>query len=121
MSAAVAYKLEQDEAVVAVPVDFLTQLFSEIRPKLADTTSLLKARLRLFWSCAKNAQDLGARDVVADEFMRLAIEVGFITASGYWVLADVRDNLRRLGREDIAHILDWAARGLNPFDYGPLR
>ena len=122
MSAAAAYQLEQDvEALATAAVDFLTQLFSEIRPEFADTTRPLNTRLRLFWSYAKWAQDLAARDVVGAEFMRLAIEVGFITASGYWGSAGVREDLRRLGHEDIAHILSWAARGLNPFANGPLR
>ena len=76
MSAAAAYQLEQDdEALATAPVDLLTQLFNEIRPELADTTRPPNTRLLLFWSYAKHAQDLGARDVVVDEFMRLAIEV----------------------------------------------
>ena len=88
---------------------------------LADPNKPTKARLRILWSAAKKARDLGSRDVVHDEFMALAIEVNLIDQHGRWTGSDVREYVRRFGAEDVDHVLRWALRGWNPFEEGRLK
>jgi hypothetical protein len=71
-------------------------------------------------SAAKKARDLGSRDVIADAFMQLAIDVNLIDQAGRWTGADVRESTRQFGAEDISHLITWALRGWNPFEKGPL-
>ena len=86
----------------------LTQITERIRPRLADRTSPLKTRLRLLWSSAKLARDLGSSDVVRDDFTQLARDTG-LTA-----------DLGRHGAVDVEHVVRWASRGMNPFEVGEL-
>ena len=69
----------------------------------------IKQRIRAWWAAVKVARQYGASDVVRSEFMRLARESGLVA------------DLGRHGEEDATHVLDWAARGMNPFETGPLR
>jgi hypothetical protein len=82
--------------------DLLTQVINQLRPHLARSIPLPE-RLRTFWAVALESRNLGASDVVIDDFMRVAAETG-LTA-----------DLGRHGVEDIAHTIDWAMRGLDPF------
>jgi hypothetical protein len=78
-----------------------------------------KQRIQLLWAGAKAARQLAASDVLLEEFMRLAIEIGLIDANGCWI-ANVRDSVRRFGKEDVEHVLRWALRDMNPFEKGRL-
>jgi hypothetical protein len=89
--------------------DVLTDMAQAARPKLADRTSPVRARIRVLWGSAKAARTLGAPDVVLEQFTELARETGLISDMG------------RHGAEDVAHVLSWALRGMNPFEKGPLR
>jgi hypothetical protein len=51
---------------------------------------------------------------------RLAIDTGLIDRRGRWTSADIADHRRGYGREDVAHVISWALRGMNPFMTGPL-
>ena len=97
-------------------VDLLEQAIASVRPMLL--TGPTKARIRILWSAARSARHLGAADVVHYAFMTLAVEVGLIDARGRWLGDDVRETIRRHGRQDIAHVITWALRNKNPFE-GP--
>ena len=99
--------------------DELADLLKSARAKLADGKSA-KARTRLLWSAAKSARGLAPADLLRKTFTQLAMDAGLIDKRGHWP-PDVRDSVRRHGAEDIAHVLDWALRGLNPFEKGPLK
>jgi hypothetical protein len=101
--------------------DLLSEAIADVRPLLRDDSRLTEARIRLLWAAAKNASGLAARDVVHDTFLALAVEVNLINARGYWTASDVAEHVRRHGAEDLAHVIDWALRGLNPFETGPLK
>lgn len=115
-------------------VDLLAQAIERAKKlMLADPNKPTKARLRILWSAAKKARDLGSMDVVHDEFMALAIEVNLIDQDGRWIGSDgasgymhiarnfVREYVRRFGAEDVDHVLRWAWRGWNPFEEGRLK
>jgi hypothetical protein len=91
-----------------------------IRPMVADAAAPTKQRVRILWAAAKKARDLAAADVIADAFMTLATETNLIDAAGRWTGEDLREDRRRYGREDVAHVIGWAVRGWNPFETGPL-
>jgi hypothetical protein len=91
-----------------VPVDLLGTTIEALCAEL-ERSRPIKERLRAFWAMARVARNFGAADVVREEFMGLARECGLIA------------DLGRHGGEDAAHVFDWAMRGLNPFETGPLR
>jgi hypothetical protein len=101
-------------------VDLLTLAIERIRPALADKSKPTKERVHILWSAVKRSRNLGAADVVADAFANLAVEVDLINSAGRWTGSDVRQSVRRYGREDVAHVIAWALRGWNPFEKGPL-
>ena len=49
-------------------------------------------------------------------FLRLAVDTGLIDRRGYWTGNDVRADIRRHGRQDIAHVIRWALLNRNPFE-----
>jgi hypothetical protein len=61
-------------------------------------------RLKALWAGAKHARNLGSSDVVAEAFSNLASEFG--------------DDLGKRPKEDAAHVLLWAQRGVEPFGKG---
>ena len=97
--------------------DLLTESIDLARVLLADASAPTRKRVQLFWTFAATAfkNNVAASDIITADFIRLAIDAGLISESGRWVPADVRATERRHGREDIQHVLDWAARGLNPY------
>jgi hypothetical protein len=99
--------------------DMLSEAIADVRPLLADDST--KEGLRLLWAAAKNASGLAVADVVQDTFLALAVEVNLINARGYWTASGVAEHVRRRGAEDLAHVIGWAVRGLNPFETGPLK
>jgi hypothetical protein len=98
--------------------DLLSQAIADVRPLLADGST--KERIRLLWAAARNADELAAADIVQDTFVALAVEVGLIDARGCWMGSDVAEHVRRHGAEELAHVITWGLRGLNPFETGPL-
>jgi hypothetical protein len=89
-------------------VDLLDAAIEALRPEL-ERSQPVKERVRKWWSAAREAREYGAADVVQAEFLRLARETGLVGDLGWD------------GEEDAAHVLDWAMRGMNPFETGPLR
>jgi len=127
MTAATAHRIDDAAAVkgqvastgnLKRSVDLLAQAIDRVRPMLVDGTT--KQRIRVLWAAAKHARNLGASDVIHDAFTELAIETGLIDARGRWVGEDVREGLRRFGKDDVSHVIAWAMRGSNPFEEGPL-
>jgi hypothetical protein len=98
----------------------LEYAIERVRPLLADESKSTKERIRILWAAAKRARDLASSDVVHDAFMRLSVEVRLIDEAGRWTGTDVRESVRRFGTEDVAHVVNWAMRGWNPFEKGPL-
>jgi hypothetical protein len=73
----------------------------------------LGTRVRALWAATKHARGLAASDVLAAGFLQLARETGLI--------ADLDDPVHRLsGEVTIRHVVNWACRGMNPFETGPL-
>jgi hypothetical protein len=97
------------------------QVIENVRPILTHELRTTKARIRLLWATAKQARNLGASNVIHDAFMALAVETNLIDKRGRWTGADVREDVRRHGAEDVAHVINWALRGRNPFETGPLK
>ena len=101
-------------------ISLLDQTIAHVRPML-ERPNPTEARIRLLWAAAKTSSDkkIATHDVLADELFRLAIDAGLITARGFWIADDVAERLRPHGAADIAHVIDWGLRGLNPFQEGP--
>ena len=96
--------------------DLLSEAIADVRPLLAHGST--KERIRLLWAATKNAGELAATDVVHEAFLTLAVEVGLIDARGCWTRSDVAEHVRRHGGEELAHVITWGLRGLNPFETG---
>ena len=99
-------------------VALLERAIERVRPMLMDENKTTKERTRILWAAVKRSCNLGAWDVVQDEFMNRAVDVNLIDQQGRWVGADVRDSVRRHGGEDVLHAIYWALRGANPFEQG---
>lgn len=98
----------------------LPDVIEYIRPLVADAKSPTKRRIRTLWSFAKEARGLAADKVVTDAFTQLAVDANLIDRHGRWTGTDVANHRVRLGHADVAHVISWALRGLNPFETGPL-
>lgn len=83
-------------------MDFLTQATAYVRP-LLDRSYPLAERLRTFWAAVVATRDVGASDVVEEEFLQLAREVGLF------------DDLGRHAEADLRHVIRWAMLDQNPF------
>lgn len=93
--------------------DLLTHAIERTRRMLVKGRPL-KVRVRVLWAATKNARVFAASDAVAPEFCRLAHDAGLV--------ADLDDHNRRpSGKDTVRHVVDWACRGLNPFETGPLQ
>jgi hypothetical protein len=84
------------------PVDLLEQATAYMRPRL-DRSIPVGERLMNLWAAVVAACDLGASDVVEEEFTRLAYDTGL-----------ARD-LGRHADENLKHVIRWAMRNQNPF------
>ena len=65
------------------------------------------------------ARDLASTAETFNAFMALAVKTGLINQGGGWLGEDVRDEQRRFGAEDVAHVLRSALRGFNPLEEEP--
>jgi hypothetical protein len=89
-------------AEIAVAVDLLAAAIAKVRPHL-DRSQHRNQRMRILWAAVKASRRLAVHDVVLEEFTALARHCGLI-----------RD-LGQHGDGDIAHVLSWALRGMDPF------
>jgi hypothetical protein len=83
-------------------IDLLTRAVEHVRPVL-DRRRPLRDRLRDLWAAVAAASDLGARDVVEEDFLALALDTG--------LSADM-DNHHDA---DLRHVIAWALAGRDPF------
>lgn len=109
-----------DNTFSAPPINGINvaEIAERIRPSLADSSRSTKERIRILWAAAKAARHA---DDVRAVFIALAIETNLIDQRGRWTGTDVREDVRRHGREDVEHVITWALRGWNPFEKGPLK
>jgi hypothetical protein len=84
------------------PPALIDQAIGYVRPHL-DCSIPVSDRIRNLYAAVVAARDLGASDVIEDEFMRLAGETGL-----------ARD-LGRHADETLRHVIRWAMLGRNPF------
>ena len=72
-----------------------------------------KQRIQSLWSAAKAARSVAPADVLAAGLFQLASEAG--------LTADLNNcRPKGAGIESVRHVIDWACRGINPFETGPL-
>jgi hypothetical protein len=95
----------QDAKVVAPlapAIDLIDRAAEYVKPYL-DCSIPVSNRVRNLWAAVFAARDLGASDVIEDEFMRLARDTGL-----------ARD-LGSHADEDLRHVIRLAMVGRNPF------
>jgi hypothetical protein len=83
-------------------VDLVDRAMSFMRSRLSPSRSV-EDQMRDFWAGVVAARNYADRDIIEDQFVRLAREVG---------------RTGRLGRradEDIRHVIRWALHNRNPF------
>jgi hypothetical protein len=85
-----------------VVVDLLTQATAYVTRHL-DRSLSVSDRLRNLWAAVVASRDLGAADVVEDEFLRLARDAGLAADLGH------------PAAEDLRHVIRWGILDQNPF------
>jgi hypothetical protein len=86
----------------AVNADFLSHAIRYVKPHL-DRSLPVGERLRALWAAVIVARDLAATDVVEQEFLELAQQIGLAT------------DLGRHADDDLRHVVRWAMLNRNPF------
>ena len=81
---------------------WLEQVIDRLRPQLARNIPV-QERIVNMWAVIVECRELGASDVVADEFRCVAVATGLVA------------DLGRHGREDFEHVLRAGLRAWNPF------
>jgi hypothetical protein len=81
--------------------DMLSEAVAYVRPHMERGT--VSDKLRTLWAGVAAARDLGAADVVEDEFLTLARNTGLAADLGSHADAGLR------------HVIHWAMLGQNPF------
>jgi hypothetical protein len=94
------------------------QLTTIARELLAQGTS--KQRVRRLWAVAKFAAGSAGAKRLSETLLQLAADTNLINCDGQWTGADIAIHHRAYGREDLEHVIRWAARGWNPFESGSL-
>jgi hypothetical protein len=94
------------------------QIIKCIQPVVANGDVHL--RIRALWAAVKYARGLATAETITDHFMALAINAELIDRHGRWASAGIAEYRRPYGREDIAHVIAWGLRGMNPFAVGAL-
>jgi hypothetical protein len=92
---------------VRAPTDLLTQAIELVRPQL-HRSKPLKERVTIFWAAIVAAAELGAADVLREEFLRLAEQTGL--AADLKRHADLYHSDKTL-----EHVLRWGLLRRNPF------
>ena len=85
---------------------WLAQVIDRLRPQLARNIPV-RERIVDIWAVIVESRGLGASDVVADDFRRVAVDAGLVADLG-----------RHHGRDDFEHVLRWGMRAMNPFEKG---
>jgi predicted metal-dependent hydrolase len=75
-----------------------------------------KLRLQNLWLATMAVRDKGDRAELEKHFMDLARESGLIAAS--CAHYEAKKQRRRWGEEDVAHVISWGLRGMNPWHPG---
>jgi hypothetical protein len=83
-------------------IDLLANAIEFTRCEL-DRAKPINDRVRIFWAAVVAARDLGATDVVRDEFLLLAVDVGLFA------------DLGQHADQTIEHLIRWGLFGRNPF------
>jgi hypothetical protein len=94
------------------------QIIQRIRPVVANGDVHL--RIRALWAATKFARGLASAETITEHFMALAIDADLLDRRGRWACAGIAEYRRAYGREDMAHLISWGLRGMNPFATGPL-
>jgi hypothetical protein len=85
-----------------VAIDLLAQAIEYTRQSLVRTKPI-NERVRIFWAAVVAARDFGASDVVRDEFLLLAADVG--------LFADLGPH----ADQTLEHLIRWGMFARNPF------
>ena len=83
-------------------IDLLANAIEFTRCEL-DRAKPITARVRIFWAAVVAARNLGATDVVRDEFLLLAADVGLFA------------DLGQHADQTIEHLIRWGLFARNPF------
>jgi len=83
-------------------IDLLAQAIEYTRVEL-NPAKPLNERVRIFWAAVVAARSLGATDVMRDEFLLLAVDVGLFA------------DLGQHADQTIEHLIRWGLFGRNPF------
>ncbi len=83
-------------------VDTVTRALDCVRPHL-NRANPPGERLRTLWAAVVAARELGASDIVQDQFLKLARETGLV------------GDLGRNADADLRHVIRWAMIDQNPF------
>jgi len=83
-------------------IDLMAEAVEFVRPLLRRSNPIGE-RMRTLWAAVVASRDLGASDVVEEEFMRLASDAGLVDSLGHRADADLR------------HVIRWAMLDQNPF------
>ena len=83
-------------------IDLLANAIEYTRCEL-DRTKPINERVRIFWAAVVAARSLGATDVVRDEFLLLAVDVGLFA------------DLGQHADQTIEHLIRWGLFARNPF------
>jgi hypothetical protein len=94
------------------------QIITVARELVAQGTT--KERVQALWAIAKYSAGSAAADHLSKTLLQVAVDTNLINCDGQWTGADIAIHRRAFGREDVAHILCWGVRGLNPFESGTL-
>ena len=82
--------------------DPLTRAVAHVRPRLENANNVCES-VRILWAAVVAARDLGASDVIEDDFKRLALDVG------------LGRDLGRHADETHRHVIRWGILDRNPF------
>jgi hypothetical protein len=86
-------------------IELLAQAIEELRPHVDPSLPIVE-RARNFWAAISAARDLGAVDVIAQDFLQLAHGTGLV---------------RELGLDAVHHLIRWGLLDRNPFYNGRRR
>jgi hypothetical protein len=78
-----------------------------------DEPTPTKLRLRELWLAAMAVRDKGDRDELQQQFMEYAQKSGLVKAASEHYAAKKQPH--RWGEEDVAHIISWGLRGMDPW------